>query len=112
MPTVTQVEKDFRPYRFVRHEAHRVVKGRKYHIFSFGAYDTRGLIGPEYSGVVVADTEEKEVVLVDYLGGSYGWYPGYENESRVSQCAAHVSRLANCSAAKFLRVLREKGAGV
>jgi hypothetical protein len=106
MPKVAAVKKDIYPYRYVRHEAFRTVKGKRYHIFSYGAYDAFGLVGPEMNGVAIGCVTDKALVLDSGHGTSYGWYDGYENDSRVQELALQVQRLANCSPAKFLEYIR------
>lgn len=116
MAKVVAVQKDIYPYRFVRHEAYRTVRGQRYHIFSYGAYDAFGLIGPEMNGVAVANVTERCIVLDEGHGKSGGWYPGYENDSRVQELAVQVQRLANCSPSQFVQFVKEhprwRGEGV
>lgn len=106
MAKVVAVKKDIYPYRYVRHEAKRVVKGVEYHIFSHGAYDAFGLIGPEYNGVVVADVTNRRIIVDDGIGPQSGWYDGYDNDSRVQELALRVQQLANCSPSKFIAHLQ------
>lgn len=116
MPKVVAVKKDVYPYRFVRHEAYRTIKGKRYHIFSYGAYDAFGLIGPEMNGVAIGCMTTGELVLDGGHGTSYGWYDGYENDSRVQELAVQVQRLAQCSPAQFLAHIqahpRWRGVGI
>jgi hypothetical protein len=50
------------PFTFVAADAVAEHGGRRYRVIIYGAYNARGLIGPEHNGIAVLDEDAKDVV--------------------------------------------------
>jgi hypothetical protein len=109
MPTVSEVRrvhKNVPPYRYVRHEFTRTVGKREYYVFSYGAYDALGLIGPEENGITIASITDRQIVVDQIAKQPYGWYDGYNNLHAEDTLGREMDRLANLSDDEFIAFIR------
>lgn len=97
------------PYEYIAECCERIltIAGKKVKIYLmlYGAYNARGLIGPEFNGLVILNDTRKKVVLDGAFAEGYGWYPGYGGPSEKQRKAFNA--LAILPDAILLEWIRE-----